>query len=226
MPSTTPTLSADEALLAAREDVGGDDTVPPVAATSKAADQKTTYTTYAESAGLVVFAQAGQDRLAWEVQVLDADSILYRVVVDTKTGDVLVRQSMTAFDSNDATVWKDFPSQVVAPTTVNFGTDPTWLDRSAADLNQLKGNNTHTYVDNNGMNGYQVGEQVIRNGGTGNWSYPMTWYTQAGCPRIRMHLGQRQPRHEDRQPQSWCGRPLLPDEQVPRLPAAGSDRLR
>ncbi len=182
VPSTTPTLSADEALLAAREDVGGDDTVPPVESRSKAADQKTTYTTYAESAGLVIFAQAGQDRLAWEVQVLDADSILYRVVVDAKTGDVLVRQSMTAFDSNDATVWKDFPSKALDPTVVNFGTDPTWLDRSAADLDQLKGNNTHTYVDNNGSNGYQVGEQVVRNPGTSNWSYPTTWFNQPGCP--------------------------------------------
>ncbi len=182
VPSTTPTLGADEALLAARADVGGDQSVPPVKSRSNAADQKTTYTTYAESAGLVVFAQAGQDRLAWEVQVLDADSILYRVVVDALTGDILARHSLTAFDSNDAAVWKDFPSQVLAPTTVNFGTDPTWLDRSAADLNQLKGNNTHTYVDNNGSNGYQAGEQVIRNVGSGNWSYPMTWYTQAGCP--------------------------------------------
>ena len=181
--SITPSLSADEALLAARDDVGGDDTVPPVKNRSSAPDQKTTYDTYAESARLVIFAQAGGDRLAWEVQVLDKDSILYLVVVDADSGDILVRQSMTAFDSNDAQVWPYFPSQLVAPTQVNFGTDPSWLDRSAANGNQLIGNNTHTYVDSNGTNGYQAGEEVVRNPGTTNWKYPMTWFTQSPeCP--------------------------------------------
>lgn len=181
VPTTNPTLSADEALLAARDNVGGDDTLPPVENRSTGPQQKTTYVTYAESAKLTVFAEADRNRLAWEVQVLDADDILYRVVVDAASGKVLVRQSMTAFDNNDANVWPLHPSKLVTPKAVNFGTDPTWLDRSAANGNQLMGNNTHTYSDTNGTNGYQAGEETTRNGGT-NWKYPMTWYNQAECP--------------------------------------------
>ncbi len=184
VPSTAASLTADEALLVARDNVGGDSTVPPVKKRSQGPEQKTTYETYAESANLTVFAQAGADRLGWEVQVLDSDDILYRVVVDATSGKVLARQSLTAFDTNDAQVWPLHPSQTQAPIAVNFGTDPTWLDRSAANGNQLIGNNTHTYVDNNGSNGYQAGEEVLRNGGpAGNWTYPMTWYSQAPeCP--------------------------------------------
>ncbi len=180
VPTTTPVLSADEALLAARENVGGDATVPPVEKRSQGPAQKTTYDTYAESAELTVFAQSDEDRLAWEIQVLDTDSMLYRVVVDAATSEVLFRQSLTAFDNNDAKVYPLFPSQLVTPTAVNFGSDPTWLNRSAEDLNQLKGNNTHTYVDNNGQDGYQPGEQVVRNGGlAGNWIYPTQFFP--GC---------------------------------------------
>ena len=58
----------------------------------------------------------------------------------------------------------------MTPKAVNFGTDPTWLDRSAANGNQLMGNNTHTYSDTNGTNGYQAGEETTRNGGT-NWKH-------------------------------------------------------
>jgi subtilisin-like proprotein convertase family protein len=181
VPTATPALTADDALLAARDNVGGDDTLPPVEKRSTGPQQKTTYETYAESAKLTVFAEADRNRLAWEVQVLDADDILYRVVVDAASGKVLVRQSLTAFDSNDADVWPLHPSKLVAPKAVNFGTDPTWLDRSAANGNQLIGNNTHTYSDTNGTNGYQAGEETTRNGGT-NWKYPMTWYNQAECP--------------------------------------------
>lgn len=182
--TTTPALSADDALLAARGNVGGDSTVPEVEKTSSGPDQKTKYATYAESARLVIFAGSEQDVLAWDVVVLDSDSILYRVVVDAKNGDVLLRQSLTAFDNNDAQIWPHFPSALVPPTQVNFGTDPTWLDRSAANGNQLIGNNTHTYVDNNGTNGYQAGEEVLRNGGA-NWKYPTTWYPQAECPAAK-----------------------------------------
>ena len=186
-----PGLTADEALLVARDNVGGDATVPPVEKRSQGPEQKTTYDTYAESAKLTVFAQAGEDRLAWEVQVLDSDSILYRVVVDAASGDVLARQSMTAFDNNDAQVWPLHPSQLVPRTAVNFGTDPTWLDRSAANGNQLMGNNTETYVDNNGTDGKQAGEQVVRNGGlAGNWIYPTAFFNQAGVPGVRVHVGQ------------------------------------
>lgn len=180
--SNDPSLSADDALLAARSNVGGDDTVPEVEKRSNGADRKTTYATYAESAWLTVFPQAGNDRLAWEVQVLDADDILYRVAVDAQTGDILARQSMTAFDSNDANVWPHFPSALVTPTTVNFGTDPTWLDRSGSLGNQLIGNNTHTYVDNNGTNGYQGGEEVLRNPVTTSWKYDTQFFNQIGCP--------------------------------------------
>lgn len=182
IPSMPPALTADEALLAARENVGGDDSLPEVTKRGGGPERKTTYATYAESAWLTVFAQEGKDRLAWHVQVLDGDDLLYRVIVDAATGEILVRQSMTAFDSNDAQIWPTFPSKLVAPTQVNFGTDPSWLDRSPANLNQLIGNNTHTYVDNNGTNGYQVGEQVVRNPGTTNWKYPMTWWAHDECP--------------------------------------------
>ena len=178
--TTTPDLTADEALLVARDNVGGDATVPPVEKRSKGPEQKTTYETYAESAQLTVFAQAGEDRLAWEVQVLDSDSILYRVVVDAASGDVLARQSLTAFDNNDAQVWPLHPSDDVLPTAVNFGTDPTWLDRSAANGNQLMGNNTETYADIAAPDGKQAGEQVVRNGA--NWIYPTTFFNQAECP--------------------------------------------
>ncbi len=181
VPTTDPTLTADEALLAARDNVGGDDTLPPVEKRSTGPQQKTTYETYAESAKLTVFAEADRNRLAWEVQVLDADDILYRVVVDAASAKVLVRQSLTAFDTNDAQIWPLHPNKLVAPRAVNFGTDPTWLDRSAANGNQLIGNNTHTYSDVGLPDGYQPGEETTRNGGA-NWIYPMTWYAQAECP--------------------------------------------
>lgn len=180
--SLVPKLSADEALLAARADVGGSAALPAVEGRSGGPERATDYSTYAESARLSVFAQPGTDRLAWKVLVLDADSLLYQVAVDAQTGRILARQSLTAFDSYDARVWPDHPDQAVAPTLVNFGTDPTWLDRSAANGNQLIGNNAQAYHDDNGTNGYQVGEEVVRNSATGDWTYPMTWYSQAGCP--------------------------------------------
>lgn len=180
--TTVPQVSAEQALLAGRADVGGTSEVPEVKQTSNGPDRRVEWITYGESAKLVAFATPGADRLAWEVGVLDANDLLYRVVIDAETGKALARQSLTAFDSNDAAVWPNHPSAVQAPTIVNFGTDPTWLDRSAANGNQLIGNNAHAYHDDNGSNGYQAGEEVVRNPATATWTYPMTWFNHAGCP--------------------------------------------
>ena len=118
------------------------------------------------------------------MQVLDRDSILYRVVVDAKTGEVLVRQSMTAFDNNDAQIWPLFPSQLVAPTAGQLRhrpdlAGPVGRQRQPAD----RATTPTPTPTSTAPTGTRTGEQVVRNGGlAGNWTYPTTWYIQAGCP--------------------------------------------
>jgi subtilisin-like proprotein convertase family protein len=178
-----PSLSATDALAAARRNVGGSSKLPDVAGRSGSADRATTFATEQEAARLTAFARGdGSAKLAWRVQVSSVDSILYEVVVDATDGTVLARRSLTDFAVNDATIWRYFPDQTQSPTTVNLGADPTWIDRSAANGDILLGNNADAYSDINGTNGRQAGEEVTKTG-SGDWVFNTTFFVNGGdCP--------------------------------------------
>ena len=161
--SSDPDLGGHEALNLARESVGG--TAGP-----GFGDQ--------ESAELVAFATGSDAKLAWRTYADGADSLLYEVVVNASSGRVLARQSRTDF-LNQASIWQDHPSTLVAPTTVNLGADASWIDDTAGNT-RLGGNNTRTYADVNGNNVADAAEEVAQV--AGDWLFPITFFNQAECP--------------------------------------------
>ena len=165
--TTAPDLSARDALVAARENVGAAHPQAP-------ADPL-------ESAKLVAFAEGSDARLAWDVYADGADSLLYEVVVDAGSGRVLSRESRTDF-LNQAAVWAAHPTDGVAPTTVNLGADPSWIDNTVGGT-KLQGNNAHAYADTNANNIADAAEEVPQVAPpNGDWLYPITYSHQAECP--------------------------------------------
>ncbi len=178
----TPAIGARDALAVARDDIGGDAQLPDVKDRSDDPHRATTFAGQNEQASLTIFAGPNSDRLAWQVYAYDDDGILYDVVIDASSGRVLARSLRTDFAANDATVWPFFPQSTGTPSTVNLGADPTWIDRSTLDVTDtLVGNNAHAYADVGGVNGYDAGEGVPKNGGT-DWLFATTFFNQAECP--------------------------------------------
>ena len=79
-PSTTPGLSASEALAAAQRDVGVAASAPPASSPSRI-DRRTTFMN-GDSARLVAFADKDGDHLAWRLTVAGEDPYLYDEVID------------------------------------------------------------------------------------------------------------------------------------------------
>ena len=159
-----PALSKEQALLAARNDVGGTDD-------AQFGDL--------ESARLVAFVYGpGDAELAWEVYADTPEGLLYEVVVGADSGEILKRESRTHF-ANQADVWDLHPNKNVAPTRVDLGADPLWIDDTAGGT-KLRGNNAHAYADVNNNNLADASEEVAQVGG--DWIFPITFFNHAECP--------------------------------------------
>ena len=173
--STSPALSASDALAAAQRDVGVSASAPP--ATSPTGTDRHTKFMNGDSARLVAFADEDGDRLAWRLTVAGEDPYIYDVVVDAASGRVLARHSLTSL-ANSASVYPYHPGAASggAPTNVDLA---PWLANPAAPVN-LSGPNTYTYADfsaPNGSNG--VSEDIGPSSGT-DFVYPQTSVTPCG----------------------------------------------
>ncbi len=162
--STTPQLSAARARAIAAADVGG-----------RIGDA---------TASLTVLGSAKESRLAWRVLAYDVRRQLFDEVVDARTGDILVRHSLTD-DYSAATVFNRHPGSATDATghLVNLGADPSWLSLSGSTSPaSLRGNNAHAYADRGGSNGFDAGEDIAPNSGS-DWNYPLTPIDAgANCP--------------------------------------------
>ena len=150
VPSADPALSRADGAAAAADDIGnGSD---------------------AAATALVIFAAPAGDRLAWRSTVTADDGLMYDVVVDAATGDLLARHSLSSF-AGDASV---FPYHPGAPaggtvTSVNFFTNG-WV--SGAPF--LLGPFAHAYADVDGNNAaFGAGEEIAPDG-AGNWTFAQT----------------------------------------------------
>jgi subtilisin-like proprotein convertase family protein len=163
--STTPPLTASQALAAAQGDVGVA-TQLPRSATRSGPQQITTFAD-GDSARLVVFDAPDGDRLAWRVTVAGHDPYVYEELVDATSGQLLARHSLTDFASN-APVYEYHPGAGSA-TTVDLA---RWLTAPIT----LSGPNAHAYADIDNDNFADPGEEVGPNSGT-DWNYPASFFT-------------------------------------------------
>ena len=170
IPSATPGITAASALAAAKEDVGAPMTPPAVRDVSGA--QRVTHFANGDHARLVVFADAGGDRLAWRLSVKGVGPYVYNEVIDAATGRLLARHSLTSFVSN-ASVFNYHPGNgPLAAVNVDLAADTTWLDRSTETTPEsLRGRNAHAYADIGGGNGFSAGEDINPSAGT-DWPSP------------------------------------------------------
>ncbi len=178
--TTTPALTATEALATAQRDVGAAASAP--AASSAQATDRATKFSNGDTARLVAFADKDGDRLAWRLTVAGDDPYVYDEVVDAATGRVLARHSLTSFVSN-ASVY-DYHPGATGPSgvahTVDLAADPQWMNRSTLTTpNKLDGRNAHAYADVGTPNGFNAGEDIPPSAGT-DWVYPQTSVACAG----------------------------------------------
>jgi subtilisin-like proprotein convertase family protein len=179
--TTTPRLTASEALATAQRDVGTAASAPAASTSATATDSRTTFSN-GDTARLVAFADKDGDRLAWRLTVAGDDPFVYDEVVDAATGKVLARHSLTDFVSN-ASVY-DYHPGAAGPSgiahTVDLAADPQWMNRSTlTSPNKLDGRNAHAYADVGGTNGFNAGEDIPPSAGT-DWVYPQTSVACAG----------------------------------------------
>jgi hypothetical protein len=136
--SAVPSVSASQALAAARADAG------------------VTRATPIDSAKLVLFQTLAGTRLAWQAVTM-ASPAAYLHVVDARTGQVLYRQSLT--DDANGKVFDYWPGAPLGGTqhVVDF-TAPGWLPSFRKF--RLQGNNTHVFTDVNDDDVPQSSEEV------------------------------------------------------------------
>ncbi|UGS38528.1 M36 family metallopeptidase [Capillimicrobium parvum] len=182
--TTTPSVSAGEALGVAGRDVGGAASLSPSSSGPSGPDRATEFSS-GDRASLVLFNSGKATQLAWKVLVTDKSSYMYEVVVDAASGEVLARHSLTDFVSN-ASVFDNHPGAAAGGTahTVDLNADATWLNRSSG-FTILQGNNTHAYSDFGADNTPTAADEVGPSSGT-DWVYPLTKFNVAGqaCPLL------------------------------------------
>ncbi|HZV75967.1 MAG TPA: M36 family metallopeptidase [Conexibacter sp.] len=165
--SAAPRLTASEALGVAQGDVGAPAGLP-AARTHPGAQRPTTFAN-GDRASLVALAAPSGDRLAWRLTVAGQGPYLYDEVVDARTGQVLVRHSLTDFASS-AHVFFYHPGAAAGGTATQVDLAP-WLTSATT----LSGTNAHAYADpndnGNGTDGAPV--EVPPSSGT-DWEYPQT----------------------------------------------------
>jgi len=167
LPTTTPRLTASQALAIAQGDVGAKATLPR-AATGAGPEHATTFSN-GDRASLVAFEFPGGDRLAWRVTVAGKDPYVFDEVVDAATGDVLARHSLTDFASS-ASVF-DYHPGAASGGTQHVVDITSWL---AASATTLTGPNVHAYADPDHDDDFaQAGEEIGPSAGS-NWLYLQT----------------------------------------------------
>ena len=166
--TTTPGLSASDALAAAQRDLGVSASAP-AASSPTGTDQRTKFSN-GDNAHLVAFADEDGDRLAWRLTVAGADPYIYDEVVDAASGKILARHSLTDL-ANAASVYDFHPGAAVGGTAHPTDLAP-YLSTPAAPTN-LSGPNAHAYADVGGVNGFDPGEDIGPSSGT-DFVYPQT----------------------------------------------------
>jgi subtilisin-like proprotein convertase family protein len=163
LPTTTPRLSASQALAIAQSDVGAKAGLPR-AATSAGPEHATRFSN-GDRASLVAFASPSGDRLAWRVIVAGKDPYVFDEVVDAATGEVLARHSLTDFASS-ASVF-DYHPGAASGGTQQLVDITSWL---AASATTLTGPNAHAYADVDNDDAAGAGEEIGPSAGS-NWLY-------------------------------------------------------
>ncbi len=172
---TSPTITAAEAIVAAKRDVGA--AAPPVTST-----QQGDLTTFAsgDNAKLVYFKTVGGLRLAYRTLLLKDG---YISIVDAGTGRVLYRDSTV--DSANGLAWDNRPAAATGGTQHSFdvnGPGGSWNFGAISPLigtdAGLSSNNVWVYSDVNGSNGASLSE-LVRADATGNFNYALTPFTDA-----------------------------------------------
>src|SRR5215213_3004098 len=172
--STTPKLSAGEALGNALEDAGRPG-LSPRATSHGGADQQTSFTG-GHSARLVLFTERpGDTHLAWEVNAQADSDEIYDSLIDAQSGELLFRQNTVSFASASLNVWEYAPNiqafaagiptkagNQQAHTTTIFGA-PIQVNSGSA----LNGPYGHVYPDRVSDN-VPDGEIVANSGTTWN----------------------------------------------------------
>jgi subtilisin-like proprotein convertase family protein len=169
--TTTPQLTASQALAVAQGDVGAQGGLPR-AATSAGPQRVTTFIN-GDSARLVAFASPSGDHLAWRVTVAGKDPYVFDEVIDAATGELLARRSLTDFAVN-ALVFDNHPGAASGGTQQVVDVE-RWL---AASATTLTGPNAHAYADVNDNDAADGGEEIGPS--AGNWLYPQTPVLPAG----------------------------------------------
>ena len=164
LPSTTPRLTASQALAVARDDVGAKAGLPR--ASTRAGPQRVTSFSNADSARLVAFASPNGDRLAWRITVAGKDPYVFDEVIDAASGELLARHSLTDFASN-ALVF-DYHPGAAAGGTQQLADITGWLNASAT---TLTGPYAHSYADPDNDDDFaDAGEDVGPSTGS-DWLY-------------------------------------------------------
>jgi len=172
LPTTTPRLTASQALAVAQGDVGAQSGLPRAAA--RPGPQRATSFSNGDAARLVVFESPSGDRLGWRVTVAGKDPYVFDEVVDATTGELLARHSRTDFAAN-ASVFDNHPGAAAGGTQQLVDIE-RWL---AASATTLTGPNAHAYADVNDNDIADGGEEIGPSAGS-NWLYPQTPVAPAG----------------------------------------------
>ena len=177
-PSTSPGINADQAIGAAKADIGK--TIVPVEGLEQGATTQTTTFTDGATASLVLFQTVDGTRLAWQTFVNgEQDSFLH--VIDAQSGRVLYRHSLVNYaNPGHASVWEFYPN---APGPSAAGTQrdvdlSPWLPN---DSTTLTSNNAHVYTDVNANNTADASEEVSP-AADGSYSFPFTVFTSPPNP--------------------------------------------
>jgi extracellular elastinolytic metalloproteinase len=176
--STTPKLTAAQALQAARDDAGIKGTRPAVQKAGSGARRMTEFEGD-NQAKLGIYTTFGGPRLVWRIVADKSSTQLYDYMVDANTGEVLHRDNTVKFATGLA--WDYFPGPIPynnsgVATSRDF-TAKGWL---ASNATTLSGNNSHTYFDLLDDNTPAAGDEVPPSSGS-NWNYPLTAFDGFSC---------------------------------------------
>ncbi|MBS1870788.1 MAG: M36 family metallopeptidase [Actinobacteria bacterium] len=167
LPTTTPRLTASQALAVARNDVGAKAALPR--AHTSAGPQRLTTFSDGDRASLVAFESPSGDRLAWRVIAAGTDPYVFEVVVDAASGEILARHSLTDFAST-ADVLAYHPGAAAGGT--QFPVDITrWLNASAT---TLTGPYAHAYADPDNDDDFADAGEEINPNVASDWLYTPT----------------------------------------------------
>lgn len=169
--STTPNLTAGEALARAGRAVGVDGAAPAIDRRSTLGRRTTAFAS-GDSAELAIASTPAGPRLAWQVQVTKSADEQYATVVDAGSGAILDRENTVKHATGLA--WDYFPGpQPLNNSGVAITRDFTAKGWLASNATQLSGNNAHAYSDEPDDNSPSAADEIAPSSGS-NWNYPLT----------------------------------------------------